>query len=84
MTETKQELVEKVVNVRRVTKVVKGGRTFRFSVLVVVGDGNGRIGVGTGKSSEVPEAINKASEEAKKNLQEVSLVNGTLVHQRLY
>ena len=81
MTETKQELVEKVVNVRRVTKVVKGGRTFRFSVLVEVGDGNGRIGVGTGKSSEVPEAINKASEEAKKNLQEVSLVNGTLPHE---
>ncbi len=81
MTETKQELVEKVVNVRRVTKVVKGGRNFRFSVLVVVGDGNGNIGIGTGKSSEVPEAINKASDEAKKNLVKISLVNGTLPHE---
>lgn len=55
----KQELKEKVVNVSRVAKVVKGGRTFRFSVLVVVGDGKGKIGVGNGKSSEVPEAIKK-------------------------
>ena len=81
MTETKNELIEKVVNVRRVAKVVKGGRTFRFSVLVVVGDGNGSIGIGTGKSSEVPEAINKATEEAKKNLVKISLVNGTLPHE---
>ncbi len=81
MTETKQELKEKVVNVARVAKVVKGGRTFRFSVLVVVGDGAGHIGVGTGKSAEVPEAIKKATDEAKKNLTEVSLVNGTLPHE---
>ena len=74
----KQELKEKVVNVNRVTKVVKGGRTFRFSVLVVVGDEKGKVGVGTGKSSEVPEAIKKATEEAKKNLVEISLVNGTI------
>ena len=81
MAETKQELKEKVVNVSRVAKVVKGGRTFRFSVLVVVGDEAGHIGVGTGKSAEVPEAIKKATDEAKKNLVEVSLVNGTLPHE---
>ena len=81
MTDTKTELKEKVVNVSRVAKVVKGGRTFRFSVLVVVGDSNGHVGVGTGKSSEVPEAIKKATDDAKKNLVEVSLVNGTLPHE---
>ena len=81
MAETKTELKEKVVNVSRVAKVVKGGRTFRFSVMVVVGDENGHIGVGTGKSSEVPEAIKKATEDAKKNLVEVSLVDGTLPHE---
>ena len=81
MAETKQELKEKGVNVSRVAKVVKGGRTFRFSVLVVVGDEAGHIGVGTGKSAEVPEAIKKATDEAKKNLVEVSLVNGTLPHE---
>ena len=81
MAETKTELKEKVVNVSRVAKVVKGGRTFRFSVMVVVGDENSHIGVGTGKSSEVPEAIKKATEDAKKNLVEVSLVKGTLPHE---
>lgn len=81
MAENKQELKEKVVSVNRVAKVVKGGRTFRFSVLVVVGDENGSVGVGTGKSSEVPEAIKKATEEARKNLVKVSLVNGTLPHE---
>ncbi len=81
MAETKTEYKEKVVNVSRVAKVVKGGRTFRFSVLVVVGDSNGHVGVGTGKSSEVPEAIKKATDDAKKNLVEVSLVNGTLPHE---
>ena len=79
--EQKQELKEKVVNVRRVAKVVKGGRTFRFSALVVVGDEKGRIGVGNGKSAEVPEAIKKATDEAKKNLVKISLVNGTLPHE---
>ena len=81
MAETKTELKEKVVNVSRVAKVVKGGRTFRFSAVVVVGDSNGHVGVGTGKSSEVPEAIKKATDDAKKNLVEVSLVNGTLPHE---
>ena len=79
--EHKQELKEKVVNVSRVAKVVKGGRTFRFSALVVVGDEKGRIGVGNGKSAEVPEAIKKATDEAKKNLVKISLVNGTLPHE---
>lgn len=81
MAEAKKELKEKVVNVSRVAKVVKGGTTFRFSVLVVVGDENGRVGVGTGKSAEVPEAIKKATDDAKKNLVKVSLVNGTLPHE---
>lgn len=80
-TEHKQELKEKVVDVRRVAKVVKGGRKFRFSALVVVGDEKGRIGVGNGKSAEVPEAIKKATDEAKKNLVKISLVNGTLPHE---
>lgn len=75
------ELKEKVVNISRVTKVVKGGRNFRFSALVVVGDENGHIGVGTGKSIEIPEAIRKGIEDAKKNLVEVAIVNGTVPHQ---
>lgn len=81
MADFKNELKEKVVNVARVAKVVKGGRTFRFSVLVVVGDGAGNIGVGTGKASEVPDAIRKATDEAKKNLVKIALVDGTLPHE---
>ena len=79
--ETKPEFKEKVVYVGRVAKVVKGGRTFRFSVLVVVGDEKGRIGVGSGKASEVPEAIKKATDAAKKNLITVPIVNGTVPHE---
>ena len=62
------ELQEKVVTIKRVTKVVKGGRTFRFSALVVVGDGQGHVGVGIGKAMEIPNAIQKGIEDAKKNL----------------
>jgi small subunit ribosomal protein S5 len=73
---------ERVVNVNRVTKVVKGGRRFRFSALVVVGDKNGRVGFGTGKALEVPDAIKKATEDAKRNLINVPIINeSTIPHE---
>jgi small subunit ribosomal protein S5 len=78
------ELIEKVVNIRRVAKVVKGGRRFSFSALVVVGDGLGKVGTGKGKATEVPEAIRKAIENAKKNMIEIPLIDErTIPHQIL-
>jgi len=73
-------LKEKVVHINRVTKVVKGGRNFRFSALVVVGDENGHVGVGLGKSIEIPEAIRKGIDDAKKNLVKVPVVDTTVPH----
>lgn len=74
-------LVKKLIEVNRVSKTVKGGKNMRFAALVIVGDGAGKVGVGTGKAKEVPEAIEKATLRAKKNMVKVSVVDSTIPHQ---
>lgn len=80
---SKLDLNETIVNIRRVAKTVKGGRNMRFSVTVVVGDGNGYVGVGLGKAQEIPEAVRKATEDAKKNLIYVPTVGTTIPHRNI-
>lgn len=79
--EVDQEFKEKLVSINRVSKTVKGGRNMRFAALVVVGDGAGRVGAGSGKAAEIPEAIRKAIEDAKKHLITVPVVGTTIPHQ---
>lgn len=76
-----KEFEERVVTINHITKVVKGGRRYRFSAVVVVGDGKGRVGLGTGKAIEVPDAIKKAVEDAKKHLINVPVINTTIPHE---
>lgn len=80
---TESEIKEKLVSLNRVTKVNKGGRTFSFSAIVVVGDGNGSVGHGLGKARDVSESITKATEDAKKNMIQVPLLHGTIPHEQL-
>ena len=78
---TEKQLVNKVVHISRVAKVVKGGRRFSFSALAVVGDGNGKVGAGLGKANEVPEAIRKAMEKAKREMKDYPLMDQTIPHE---
>jgi small subunit ribosomal protein S5 len=81
MEEAEAQFIEKVVHINRVAKVVKGGRRFSFSAIVVVGDGKGMVGSGLGKANEVPEAIRKGIDKAKKNMKSVPIQDGTLPHE---
>ncbi|MCD6320168.1 MAG: 30S ribosomal protein S5 [Candidatus Desulfofervidaceae bacterium] len=81
--ESKVELIDKIVDIRRVAKVVKGGKRFKFSALAVVGDGNGMVGYGLGKAHEVPDAIRKAVEKARKNMVKVPLKGTTIPHEMM-
>ncbi|MCA1742874.1 MAG: 30S ribosomal protein S5 [Desulfonatronovibrio sp.] len=81
MQQNELELIEKIVHLNRVAKVVKGGRRFRFSALVVVGDGHGKVGYGLGKANQVPDAIRKATDKAKKNMVSVALSGSTIPFQ---
>jgi len=83
MSEVKDQFIEKMISVNRVTKVVKGGRIMGFAALTVVGDGDGGIGMGKSKSKEVPVAVQKAVKEARKNMMKVSLNKGTIFHKTL-
>jgi small subunit ribosomal protein S5 len=83
MKSSELQLIDKVIHISRVAKVVKGGRRFSFSAIVVVGDGDGRVGAGLGKANEVPEAIRKGMETAKRNMLPIPLQNGTIPHEVL-